>query len=111
MSLFPFLLLLLIIQVNSGIVKELTSNSLSHQSLDYRQIYQENWVSNSTYGYMNEEFINYSKRPLTLFIEHSSFFPYIQDEKQMMLSTFKNVYIQPEPCDNTEGIINIFLII
>ena len=111
MSLFPFLLLLLIIQVNTGIVQELTNNSISLQSLDYRQIKQENWISNSTYGYMNEEFFQYSKRPLTLFIERSSFFPYLQDEKQMMLSTFKNVYIKPESCSNYHSILYIFLIV
>ena len=51
----------------------------------------------------NIEFRKYKKREYTRFIENSRFYKYLQDEKEMMLSTFNNTYIPEIACNSQQG--------
>ena len=58
---------------------------------------------NLNYEQNNIEFGNYEKREYTKFVENSRFYKYLQDEKEMMLSTFNNTFIPEEACNSQQG--------
>ena len=52
---------------------------------------------------INPDYKNYQKRESTKYVENSSFFRHLQDEKEIMSSSFNNLYIPPKNCTEKKG--------
>ena len=79
-------------------------DNLMQSLLSYHMIIPKPSMNQQTES-IDKEFEKYQKRPYTKYVELSRFFHHLQDEREMMISTFKNHFINSTTCSSTNRII------
>ena len=97
------IILLVFLHLINNLVPNTHYKTYSFQQILYRIAENKVKKVNLSNFQGNIEFKKYEKREFTKFIENSRFYKYLQDEKEMMLSTLNNTFIPEMSCDSHQS--------